>query len=405
MDTIRFNRLQLRFERLSQLAVSITSESNLDKLLELILKAGVELTESDAGSVYLREKDQLFFRIALNKTLSQRVKRSLTTRFGRTVSVNISESSLAGFVAKNIKPLNIADAYQIPPEMPYRHNRDFDKASHYECHSMLLFPMVNHREEVVGVIQLINGHFNSETNEWKPYNTDDEKIIHSLSSLAAAAVTKSMLISEIYETYKLVMTRMALAVEQREGDPDTFVHIYRIAEYASQVAEELGYDETFRKYLEDAAPMHDIGKQCIPDAVLFKPGKLTDEEFTVIKRHPLYGCELFRDMDEPIAKFAYNITRYHHEKFNGKGYPDGISGEQIPIEARIIAVVDVFDALATDRIYKKAMPVEKCLEILRKDSGTHFDPSVVVAFEKRLEQILEIRDKFETVKQSRVQGG
>jgi HD-GYP domain-containing protein (c-di-GMP phosphodiesterase class II) len=400
METARFNALELKLRRLLDLATAITAEADLDRLLDLILKAGVELTLADAGSVYIRENDKLFFRIALNKTLSQRDNKGLTQSFGRTVSIPISEKSAAGYTALRAAPLNIADAYSIPPEMPFSHKKEFDVANKYECHSMLLSPLKNHRDEVVGVIQLINARYVAGRSNWQPFNEEDERLIQSLSSLAGTAVTKSILVSELYETYKLVMTRMALAVEQREGDPDTLVHIYRIAQYAVEVAQEMGLDTNFQKYLLDAAPMHDIGKQCIPDAVLFKPGKLTPEEFDVVKRHTIYGCRLFENMNEPIAKFAFNICRHHHEKFNGMGYPDRLVGEAIPLESRIVAVVDVFDALATDRVYKKAMPLEQCMEIMHKDSNTHFDPAVVQAFVKRLPRVLDIRERFEEVKRN-----
>ncbi|GAB4154125.1 MAG: HD domain-containing protein [Planctomycetota bacterium] len=400
METARFNALELKLRRLLELATAITAEADLDRLLELILKAGVELTLADAGSVYVREGDKLFFRTALNKTLSKRDRKSLTQNFGKSVSIPISEKSLAGFVAMKAESLNIPDAYSIPPERPFSHNKEFDIANKYECHSMLLSPLRNHRDEVVGVIQLINARYVSGQSPWQPFNEEDEKLIQSLSSLAGTALTKSILVTELYETYKLVMTRMALAVEQRESDPDTLVHIYRISDYAVEVADALGLDSNFKKYILDAAPMHDIGKQCIPDAILFKPGKLTPEEFDVVKRHTLYGCRLFENMEEPIAKFAYNICRHHHEKVNGVGYPDGLAGDAIPLEARIVAVVDVFDALATDRVYKKAMPVEKCLDILNNDSGSHFDAEIVRAFVSRLPKMLAIRERYEEIKRN-----
>ncbi len=402
METARYSAVQLKLERLLDVAALITAERDLDKLLELILKTAVDLTEADAGSIYVREGEELFFRVALNRTLSRRDKTALTTNFGRSVSIPMNEHSIAGFVAKNRRLLNIPDAYAIPENRPYRHNRDFDRASNYECRSMLLSPMTDHRGDVVGVIQIINARYRPDKAKWEPFNEEDERLITSLSSLAGTAITRSRLIQELYETYKLVMTRMALAVEQRESDPDTFVHIHRIADYAAAVARRMGLDEDFVRYLKDAAPMHDIGKQCIPDAILFKPGRLTPEEFEVVKKHTIYGSSLFAGMDEPIAKFAYNITRHHHERFDGGGYPDGLKEKDIPLEARIVSVVDVFDALATDRVYKKAMPLEKCLAILNEGAGSQFDPEVVAAFMEVLDEILLIREHYEQKKRQGV---
>ncbi|MFA4985418.1 MAG: HD domain-containing phosphohydrolase [Candidatus Brocadiia bacterium] len=402
METSRFNTIQVKFEKLLRLAAAFTSEYELDRLLDKIIKASVELTDADAGSLYLREKrdgqDRLFFCIALNNTLSKRHGKPLTSVFNRGTTISVGENSLAGYVAKTKTPLNIPDAYALAEDAPYRHNREFDKTNGYECHSMLLHPMIDRHGEVVGVIQLINARYKGVPGTMESFNKEDEEVVSALSSLAAEALQRAMLIEEVYRAYVETMQRMAVMVELKLADPDTHVHIHRIAEYAVEVADELGLSDDFKKALRDAAPMHDIGKQAIPDAILLKPGKLTPEEFDIVKRHTSIGAKLFEGKNEPIARSAYNITLCHHEKYDGTGYPNGIKGEAIPIEARIVAVVDVFDALFTDRVYKKAMPLDMCISILKKDTGTHFDPDCVVAFLKRLDRILEIREKFERIK-------
>lgn len=134
-----------------------------------------------------------------------------------------------------------------------------------------------------------------------------------------------------------------------------------------------------------AAPLHDIGKIHIPDAVLNKPGRLSDEEFAIMKAHTTAGEELLKHAREELGESGYlntaiEMAAYHHEWWNGRGYPYGISGEEIPLCARIMAVADVFDALASKRCYKGAMPLEKAYAIIREESGTHFDPAVAEAF-------------------------
>ena len=184
---------------------------------------------------------------------------------------------------------------------------------------------------------------------------------------------------------------MAEVVENR--DDNTGGHIRRTAKYVDGIAKELkrrgGYSDILTdRYMENmmvAAPLHDIGKIHIPDAVLNKPGRLTEEEFEIMKTHTTAGEELLAHAKEELGESEYLImavemAAYHHEWWNGNGYPYGISGEEIPLAARIMAVADVFDALTSKRCYKDAMPLEKAYAIIREESGTHFDPVIVEAF-------------------------
>ena len=184
---------------------------------------------------------------------------------------------------------------------------------------------------------------------------------------------------------------MAEIVENR--DDNTGGHIRRTAKYVEGIANQLKRQGMYSDILTDrymgdmvvAAPLHDIGKIHIPDAVLNKPGKLTEEEFKIMKTHTTAGEELLTHAKEELGESGYlniavEMAAYHHEWWNGKGYPYGISGEEIPLCARIMAVADVFDALTSKRCYKNAMPLEKAYGIIREESGTHFDPAVVEAF-------------------------
>ena len=188
-----------------------------------------------------------------------------------------------------------------------------------------------------------------------------------------------------------MITFMAEVVENR--DDNTGGHIRRTAEYVAGIAKKLKTQGKYSDILTDryisdmviAAPLHDIGKIHIPDAVLNKPGRLTEEEFEVMKTHTTAGEELLLHAKAELGESEYlnmavEMAAYHHEFWNGKGYPYGISGEEIPLCARIMAVADVFDALTSKRCYKSAMPLEKAYAIIREESGTHFDPAVVEAF-------------------------
>lgn len=188
-----------------------------------------------------------------------------------------------------------------------------------------------------------------------------------------------------------MITFMAEVVENR--DDNTGGHIRRTAAYVEEIAKELkrqgAYPELLsERYMRDmivAAPLHDIGKIHIPDAVLNKPERLTEEEFTIMKTHTTAGEALLKHAKEELGEYGYlntavEMAAYHHEWWNGKGYPYGISGEEIPLCARIMAVADVFDALTSKRCYKEAMPLEKAYAIIKEESGTHFDPVVAAAF-------------------------
>ena len=188
-----------------------------------------------------------------------------------------------------------------------------------------------------------------------------------------------------------MITFMAEVVENR--DDNTGGHIRRTAAYVECIAKELKRQGRYSniltgRYLSDmvvAAPLHDIGKIHIPDAVLNKPGKLTEEEFEIMKTHTTAGEELLTHAKAELGESGYlntavEMAAYHHEWWNGKGYPYSISGEEIPLCARIMAVADVFDALTSKRCYKSAMPLEKAYAIIREESGTHFDPAVVETF-------------------------
>lgn len=188
-----------------------------------------------------------------------------------------------------------------------------------------------------------------------------------------------------------IITMMAEIVENR--DDNTGGHIRRTAGYVESIARELQKQGSYRDILTDgyindiivAAPLHDIGKIHISDAVLNKPGKLTQEEFEIMKTHTTAGQKLLEHAKEELGESSYlntavEMAAYHHEWWNGGGYPYGISGDEIPLCARIMAVADVFDALTSKRCYKDAMPIEKAYEIIREESGTHFDPVVAEAF-------------------------
>ncbi|HEX8714753.1 MAG TPA: HD domain-containing phosphohydrolase [Solirubrobacteraceae bacterium] len=190
-------------------------------------------------------------------------------------------------------------------------------------------------------------------------------------------------LSELEVAQTETVRRLSMAVEFR--DEDTGAHIERIGRLSTLLAEQIGMDPEFCERLSHAAPLHDVGKVAIPDAILLKPGPLTAEERAIIETHAEEGHRLLRGSSSSILELATTIALSHQEKWDGTGYPRGLSGETIPIEGRIVAIADVFDALTSDRVYRKAFSVEEAIQMMREQRGHHFDPVLLDAFMEVLE--------------------
>jgi putative two-component system response regulator len=198
---------------------------------------------------------------------------------------------------------------------------------------------------------------------------------------------------EILDREHEMITRLSRAAEFR--DPETGAHIQRMSNYSRLIAEQLGLSDEDQALILRAAPMHDVGKIAIPDHILLKPGRLDDEELVIMRTHAEKGYEILKDSKSSLLDTAALIAMTHHEKWDGTGYPRGLSGEDIPMFGRIVAVADVFDALTTERPYKKAWEVERATQFLKDGMDNHFDSRVVQAFLDRLEDALIIRDSFQ----------
>ncbi|WP_423678814.1 HD domain-containing phosphohydrolase [Undibacterium sp. WLHG33] len=199
--------------------------------------------------------------------------------------------------------------------------------------------------------------------------------------------------AEILERERETIFRLSKAAESR--DPETGAHIVRMANYSKIIAEQLGLSAADQQLILETAPMHDVGKVGIPDSILLKPGKLTADEFSVMKQHTRLGYEILAGSSSNLLTAGAEIALAHHEKFDGSGYPNGLAGENIPLFARIVAVADVFDALTSERPYKKAWGNEQALAHLREGAGKHFDPLCVDAFFAGWDKILEIKNLYQ----------
>ena len=197
---------------------------------------------------------------------------------------------------------------------------------------------------------------------------------------------------ELKQTRLQVIQRLGRAAEYK--DNETGLHVMRMSHYAQVLARAYGLSEQHAEDLLHAAPMHDIGKIGIADSILLKPGKLTADEYREMQKHPLIGAEIIGDCDSELLKMAKTVALYHHEKWDGTGYPHGLAGEAIPVEARIVAVSDVFDALTSERPYKKAWSLEDTLAFMHSQKGCHFEPQLIDLLEQNLPKILEIKQRW-----------
>ncbi|HEB89696.1 MAG TPA: HD domain-containing protein [Deltaproteobacteria bacterium] len=258
-------------------------------------------------------------------------------------------------------------------------------------HGHYNIPLLGGDETVIGVIVLyLEDHH-------RPH-PEEETFTDMLGQAVASILTHRNLDlqSEIgriqlQQAHVDMMSKLVSAAEYR--DHETGFHLKRMSRYSVIIGQTIGLSHEELDLLGIAAPMHDIGKVGIPDEILMKPGKLTDDEYAVMKRHPEIGANILSG-DNPLMQASHDIALGHHEKWDGSGYPRGLVGEETPLFARICALADVFDALTTRRPYKEPWPLERTLAFIREQSGSHFDPNLVEALNQSLDEILEVASLF-----------
>jgi len=269
---------------------------------------------------------------------------------------------ISGLVARfnEIKVINDlakqASSYQLKYETCYKNT--------------LVSAPLSIKNKVIGVLNVSN------RKTGKPFSTIDVEILKIIALESAVALQNFKLIKEQHEDYLNTIVALAKALDAR--DPYTYWHSTNVTKYAVRLAEEIKLPNKIIEDIKYAGLLHDIGKIGIRDDILMKPGKLTDEEFLQIKTHPLKGEEIIKSL--PFLKKIGRIIRHHHEKFGGNGYPDGIKGGDIELSARILKIADFFDAITTDRPYRKAMSLEEAKNELIKNKGIELDPNLTDCF-------------------------
>lgn len=385
---------------------------DIDLLLEKILSEARRFTGADAGSIYIREGDSLKFSYTQNDTLQAQLPPGKKLIYS-TFSTPINSNSISGYVAFTGEPLNIADAWHIPPGTPYSFNRSYDEISGYRTRSILTLPLTAQRGDITGVLQLINAK--DAQGGVIPFPESGLPILAHFANAAANAVERAKL------TRGIIM-RMNKMAELRDPK-ETGSHVNRVASYSVALYEAWATSrglsqeeiEKTRDMLRLAAMLHDVGKVAISDLILKKPGRFTPEEFEIMKQHTLFGARLFGELYSDIDDAAMLVTLNHHERWDGNGYPGfidplswcaipgyedadgkprGKKGEEIPLFGRIVAIADVYDALSNKRCYKEAWDPDAVIAELKNESGKMFDPELLEIFLLNLDTIHHISSLY-----------
>jgi HD-GYP domain-containing protein (c-di-GMP phosphodiesterase class II) len=278
------------------------------------------------------------------------------------------DSGIAGWVARNKEPLVINDVTQDK-----RFNKGIDNSTGFITRSVMCVPLITHRK-TVGVLEVLNKL------DEKGFGQQDLETMLSVAPTAAMATENTLLQQSILDGYKRTMKALASTIDAK--DPYTRGHSQRVMDYALLAGVALRLPKTQLQNIEYAGILHDIGKIGVPDTVLTKSGCLTPEEWELLREHPVVGAKIIDDI--PFLEKARPLVLYHHERYDGTGYPEGLKGEKIPIGARILSVVDAFDAITTERPYWHALPINDALKALHNCSGTQFCPEVTQAFISKL---------------------
>lgn len=224
-----------------------------------------------------------------------------------------------------------------------------------------------------------------------PIKENYKNLLNLILSTQLLNIKNNILSKELIDNLYEIIYILSEITETRSLE--TGEHVKRVGKTTKIIAKNLEFDKKDLEYIETAAMLHDIGKIGIPDNILNKPGKLNDDEWEIMKNHTIIGYKILSSVNNPLFKMAANIALNHHENWDGSGYPNGLKGEEIPLEARIVSIVDVYDALSSDRVYRKAWSKEKVLDFIKKNKGIKFDPKIVQVFFDNYEEIKQIYNK------------
>ena len=356
--------LEVIFDYLAE----VSSRRDFDQVIEILAKMGKALSGADRCSIWIVSDD--------NKSIMTKVADGI-----EPITLPMG-SGIVGESIVNAQRYIIDDVYKDE-----RFNQEIDNITGYKTSSMMVIPMYDYNEHVIGAFQVINRRGNQGT-----FDSRDMERLTLATTYAAETIVSAQLTKEIEETQREVVFTMGAIGESRSKE--TGNHVKRVAEYSRLLALAYGLSESDAELLKQASPMHDIGKVAIPDSILNKPGRFDENERYIMNKHAELGYNMIKNSERPLLQAAAIVAYEHHEKWDGSGYPNKKSGEDIHIFARITALADVFDALGSDRVYKKAWSDERIFSLLQEERGKHFEPRLIDLFFENLEAICKVRDTF-----------
>ncbi|WP_294963180.1 HD domain-containing phosphohydrolase [Sulfurimonas sp.] len=364
--------LQMIFTYLTE----VSSLREYNDIIMVLANMGRALTSSDRCTVWVvdEEKQEIWTKVA----------------HGIEAIRLPMDSGIVGTSITSGEKIIIDDVY-----LDDRFNPEIDKKTGYRTKSMMVIPMFDNDDQIIGAFQVINHQ-----GEKGIFDIKDMERLMLASTYAAETLISARLTIEIEDTQREVVLIMGAVAESRSKE--TGNHVKRVAEYCKILGLAYGMDEKEAELLKQAAPIHDIGKIAIPDSVLKKPGRFNDEERKIMDTHAELGFSMIKNSDRPLLQAAAIVAYQHHEKWNGNGYPRKLKGEEIHVYGRITALADVFDALGSDRVYKKAWSDDRIFDLFKEERGQHFDPKLIDLFFENLVKILEVREEFKDIYQEEV---
>ena len=344
-DNIRMRALMPLFE----VSKEIISETDTKKLLTLIIEIAVRETRADRACLFLT--DETTGKIVMAEDYG----------FSPASITDLREKhleKLSSMLMKENRPVLVVPGLPMP--------EGFEEIPGTKEYSSIYMPLTV-RGKGIGILSL------SRAGAEHPFSLPDVELVSVLGGQAAAAIENARLYEKLERSYMSTIVTLSGIAEAKDFYTDK--HMKDIAEYSVDIARKLGLSEADVENIRMAALLHDLGKITVPDDILKKPGRLSEEEMEVIRKHPAHGAKMIESI-EPM-KDAREIIRHHHEYYDGSGYPDGLRGQDIPLGARIIGVADAFDAMTSNRPYRKALPMDKVIKELKDFSGIQFDPDIV----------------------------
>ena len=403
-----------KLESIVSLGTELNQINDLDILLERVLFRARQWVNANAGSIYISDGKMLKFEYTQNDTLKSQLPEGEKLIYS-TFSIPIDDKSIAGSVASTGQAINLPDVYNLPPDVTYHFSSNIDDATGYKTTSILTIPLKTAKGDVLGVLQIINAQ--DDDKNVIPFTKEDEKTMCHFGGIAAIALVRAKM------TRSIIMRMISMA--ELHDPKETGAHVNRVGSYAVEIYEKwaerrkIPREEIDKKrdVLRMAAMLHDVGKIATSDMILKKPGRLNDEEFEIMKLHTVHGARLFLDKQSEFDEASGIVALNHHERWDGgsRGYPGHIEvetgeplegkelnngeampkkGEEIHLFGRIVALADVYDALASVRSYKEAWDEEKIIAILKEESGTHFDPELVEIFLEIFDTIKSIEERY-----------